>query len=141
MILSKLRPVGLQMRQVRWASTGEAHQTNSELWRKLFYYMCCPALVLCMINTYLAEKEHWEHYKRRPFVPYEYLRIRTKKFPWGDGNHTLFHNPLVNPLPDGWEPLPPEQAARYDPPDIILSPTALKAQAAKEAKLAKQQEK
>lgn len=131
MILSKLAATRVALVSVRSAST-HGHQPNPELWRRIFYFVCCPAIVLSMINTFLAEKEHWEHYKRPEFKPYEYLRIRTKKFPWGDGNHGLFHNPLVNPLFDGWEPLPPEQAARYDPPDIILSPTALAAQAAKQ---------
>lgn len=137
MILSKLTAARLAaarlaVRQGRWSSTEAGHEPNPDLWRRIFYFGCCPAIVLAMINTYLEEKEHWEHYKRPEFKPYEYLRIRTKKYPWGDGNHGLFHNPLVNPLPDGWEPLPPDQAARYDPPDIILSPTALRAQKKKQ---------
>lgn len=142
MILSKLTSrsypnVGkIRSFLIRQASgKGDEHHANPLLWQRLFYFVCCPAILLSMINTYLAEKEHWDHYKRAPFAPMEYLRIRTHKFPWGDGNHSLFHNPLVNPLPDGWEPLPPELAAKYDPSDIILSPTALaKLEKAKAAK-------
>ena len=73
------------------------------LWRNLTYFVALPAVVLVSINTYLVEKEHHKHFKRPEFIAYDHLRIRTKKFPWGDGNHTLFHNKKVNPLPDGYE--------------------------------------
>lgn len=66
------------------------------------FFVAFPAIGLCMLNAYLAHQEH-HHQERPPFVKYDHLRIRTKRFPWGDGNKSLFHNPHVNALPDGYE--------------------------------------
>jgi len=61
-----------------------------------------PGVLVCYVNAQIKEKEEHEH-ERPEFVAYSHLRLRTKKFPWGDGNHTLFHNPHINALPDGYE--------------------------------------
>lgn len=76
----------------------------SPIWQKVFYG-AIPLIILVSIrafyNEYQEEKHVMEH--RPEFVPVEYLRIRRTPFPWGDGNHTLFHNKKRNPLPDGYE--------------------------------------
>ncbi|KAA0191128.1 hypothetical protein HAZT_HAZT006267 [Hyalella azteca] len=68
-------------------------------WKLASIFVAMPAVVLCMINVYLSH----EHHERPPFIPYEHMRIRTKRFPWGDGVKSLFHNPHTNALPDGYE--------------------------------------
>ena len=116
---NRLTPVQFALIRRQLSSTVKehkgGHEPNPDLWKKVFYFVACPALVISMINTYLAEIEHWKHYRRPKFVPMEYMYIRTTKFPWGDGNHGLFHNPLVNALPQGWEPLP-DHLKKYDVP-------------------------
>ncbi|EZA61880.1 hypothetical protein DMN91_005581 [Ooceraea biroi] len=72
------------------------------LWKRLSLFVGFPAIGLAMVNCYLNHEAH-KHEERAEFIPYEHMRIRTKPFPWGDGNHTLFHNKKVNPLPTGYE--------------------------------------
>merc|ERR1712071_101132 len=68
---------------------------------KLSFAVALPGVALCMLNVYLGAMQ--EEVVQVPFAPYEHMRIRTKRFPWGDGQKSLFHNPHVNALPDGYE--------------------------------------
>lgn len=76
----------------------------SRHWETVFW-VSLPITVLLAIrafyNEYQEEKHVLEH--RPEFVPVEFLRIRRTPFPWGDGNHSLFHNPKRNALPTGYE--------------------------------------
>lgn len=61
-----------------------------------------PAVGLCLVNAYLGHMEG-HNQPRAEFIKYDYLRKRDKRFPWGDGQRSLFHNPHLNALPDGYE--------------------------------------
>ena len=37
------------------------------------------------------------------YLVFIYYLFAFQAFPWGDGNHSLFHHEMVNPLPDGYE--------------------------------------
>ncbi|CAG0888833.1 unnamed protein product [Darwinula stevensoni] len=78
-----------------------AHEAGMRMWRQLSIFVALPAVGLCMLNAYLGIRDH--PHARPEFVPYEHMRIRSKRFPWGDGNKSLFHNPHMNALPDGYE--------------------------------------
>jgi len=108
-MLSKLARVNALHRIAmrRLMSTEAAHhEPNPDFWRKVFLYVSVPAIILSTVNTILLEKEHYSHWHKPPFVPYEYMRVRVKRFPWGDGTRTLFHNPNTNALATGWEEVP-----------------------------------
>uniref|UniRef100_A0A4X2LGJ3 Cytochrome c oxidase subunit n=1 Tax=Vombatus ursinus TaxID=29139 RepID=A0A4X2LGJ3_VOMUR len=79
---------------------GGNEEGSAHMWKMLTYCVALPGVAVSMVNCY---KKFKNPHKKPKFIPYSHLRIRTKAFPWGDGNHTLFHNPRVNPLPSGYE--------------------------------------
>ncbi|XP_076066713.1 cytochrome c oxidase subunit 6A2, mitochondrial-like [Oratosquilla oratoria] len=78
-----------------------AHAGGAKQWKLLSYLVAIPGVALCMLNCYLHEMEGG--HERPEFVAYEHLRMRTKRFPWGDGQKSFFHNSHLNALPDGYE--------------------------------------
>lgn len=77
------------------------HDGGYKLWKNLTLFVALPAIGLSMTSCYLDHTKG--HHERPEFVPYDHLRIRNKRFPWGDGTKSLFHNPHVNALPGGYE--------------------------------------
>ncbi|XP_050305334.1 cytochrome c oxidase subunit 6A1, mitochondrial-like [Anthonomus grandis grandis] len=72
-----------------------------KIWKRLALFLALPSVIGGSVLLYLKKKSAPE--ERPPFVKYSFLRIRTKRYPWGDGQKSLFHNPKVNALPDGYE--------------------------------------
>ncbi|KAH0999455.1 hypothetical protein HUJ04_005324 [Dendroctonus ponderosae] len=73
------------------------------MYKRIVLFACLPIIAGLSVMNFLRHKSCAE--ERQPFHKYSYLRIRTKRFPWGDGQKSLFHNPRTNALPDGYEEL------------------------------------
>ncbi|KAL2105866.1 hypothetical protein VUR80DRAFT_7621 [Thermomyces stellatus] len=80
--------------------TKEHAAGTTDLWRKITIFVCVPALALAGANAYRLWVEHWEHWEHLPPLEerteYPYQNIRTKNFPWSEGDKSLFWNDNVN---------------------------------------------
>merc|ERR1719300_1283877 len=82
------------------SAVGGDHAGGTKRWKMLSLLVALPGVAVCYINAFVVNGGHPE---QPEFKEYSHLRMRNKRFPWGDGNHTLFHNAHLNPLPDGYE--------------------------------------
>uniref|UniRef100_UPI0037E98592 cytochrome c oxidase subunit 6A2, mitochondrial n=1 Tax=Semicossyphus pulcher TaxID=241346 RepID=UPI0037E98592 len=94
-------PAALAARRALAAASHSSHEGGARTWKILTIVLALPGVGVCIANAYMKSQAH--SHEQPEFVPYNHLRIRTKKFPWGDGNHSLFHNPHTNALPGGFE--------------------------------------
>ncbi|XP_045722020.1 cytochrome c oxidase subunit 6A1, mitochondrial-like [Mirounga angustirostris] len=83
------------------SSGAHSEEGSAHMWKALTYFAVLPGMDVSMLNVFL--RSHHREHERPEFIAYHHLHIRSKPFPWGDGNHTLFHNSHVNPLPIGYE--------------------------------------
>lgn len=77
--------------------------STTNLWFKISLWVALPAIIFSGYHVYGVEMEHKKHRDHLAHVPdkdwprdYEFMNVRTKPFFWGDGDKTLFWNPVIN---------------------------------------------
>jgi len=103
MLLKKATTFAMVKRMSSTAG-GHSHEGGMKLWKNISLFGAVPCVLIMSIYNAMHMAEEAKHEPERPeFIAYDHLRLRTKRFPWGEGQKSLFHNPHVNPLPTGYE--------------------------------------
>ena len=79
----------------------EIFKESVAFWKRFNWFFVLPAMICVSIYSIPRELEHQKHLKehQKEFVGYAHLRKRKTKYPFYDGDHTLFWNPRSNPDP------------------------------------------
>eukprot|EP00041_Stephanoeca_diplocostata_P041912 m.9459 g.9459 ORF g.9459 m.9459 type:complete len:116 (-) comp6917_c0_seq1:174-521(-) len=80
------------------AQSSAKHQASTGTWKSISLMVALPVTMALAYKAFFVA----EHPHPQEFTAYQHLRLRKKSYPWGDGNHTLFHTDEANALPDGW---------------------------------------
>lgn len=77
--------------------------TESTKYKLIFFLICVPTIIAQMFRAFSHEPQ-----EKGECREYEFMRRRTKRFPWGDGTKSFFHNDHINSLPSECKPPPPD---------------------------------
>merc|ERR1711881_643031 len=95
MLFQKALQHSLRVQPVRSMGAG-ANKKSKDLWKMLSFTAVPLAVTATAIFVWRREVEHLSHYHRPEHKEWPWLWIRNKKFPWGDGYHSMFHTKGVN---------------------------------------------
>ncbi|XP_031555507.1 uncharacterized protein LOC116292349 [Actinia tenebrosa] len=88
-------------------------------WKKISLFIAIPTTLLIGYKAFFVD--HEGHPDPGKYVPYSHIRIRNKAFPWGDGDHSLFHNKHVNFGFEESEEEEPEEGAAEPKEDHFIT--------------------
>ena len=82
--------------EMKFQAEREHHADKmGDTWKKISMFVCAPIIIFTAIQAYRKETAHLAHFHKSE-SDQEYLFVRRKPFPWGDGSKSFFHNDKYN---------------------------------------------
>ena len=87
---------------MKFQSEREHHAGKlGDTWKKISIFVCVPVILLTAVYAYKNESNHLGHFHKSE-TEHEYLFIRKKPFPFGDGKGSFFHHDTYNHIKEGF---------------------------------------